>query len=318
MKKFMKQNRLLGYIILVCLAMHIYGTELKAYGYDIAGTDGTTMPISLAFLQVRNGVFPWNMEPQLYNMEKEESESPGEIAKTEHVYEEPEEEETIKDKEKEEETVTTEETPLQPQEELPLFTAVEESYFDDALFIGDSRMVGVYEYAGLENATFYAKVSMTIYNLMDSRVTTNDEVRTVRQGLENNQFGKIYLMVGLNELGTGNTEYFVSAYQEVLQEIQTMQPHALIYIQGIMHVSGDRDSHDSIFNNENIDERNAALKELANGRNIVYIDVNSVYDDENGNLNAEYTADDVHLLGNCYEPWYEFYLQNAVVTEGGN
>ena len=67
--------------------------------------------------------------------------------------EEPEEEETIKDKEKEEETVTTEETPLQPQEELPLFTAVEESYFDDALFIGDSRMVGVYEYAGLENAT---------------------------------------------------------------------------------------------------------------------------------------------------------------------
>lgn len=176
-------------------------------------------------------------------------------------------------------------------------------------------MVGVYEYAGIESATYYAKVSMTIYDLMESRVTTDDSVRTVREGLEENQFGKIYLMVGLNELGTGDVDYFITAYQGVIEEIRALQPEAIIYVQGIMHVAGDMDRSDSIFNNDNINERNEALQQLANGEDIFYIDVNEVYDDENGNLRSDCTSDDVHLYGNCYEEWYQFFMHHGVPTD---
>lgn len=192
---------------------------------------------------------------------------------------------------------------------------VEESYFADAVFIGDSRMQGVYEYAGMEEADFLAKVSMTIYNMMNTKVSTNGHNETVREALTERQYGKIYIMVGINELGTADTEYFIRNYQAVLEEIRTLQPDALIVIQAVMHVTGEMDREDPIINNTNINERNAALKELANGYDIFYIDVNEAYDDENGNLRQDMTADNVHLLGNCYELWHTFYLEHGIVYE---
>lgn len=195
----------------------------------------------------------------------------------------------------------------------PVFMTVEDSYFADAVFIGDSRMQGVYEYAGMEEADFLAKVSMTIYNMMDTKVVTNGHNETVREALAGRQYGKIYIMVGINEMGTGDTEYFIRNYQAVLEEIRTLQPDALIVIQAIMHVTGEKDREDPIFNNTNINERNNALKELANGYDIFYIDVNEVYDDENGNLRQDMSADEVHLLGNCYELWHTFYLEHGIV-----
>ena len=53
-------------------------------------------------------------------------------------------------------TPTPEPTPLQ-------FTTVDASYFDDALFIGDSRTVGIAEYGSLKNATYFADVGLNVY-----------------------------------------------------------------------------------------------------------------------------------------------------------
>lgn len=195
------------------------------------------------------------------------------------------------------------------------FTTVEDSYFADAVFIGDSRMQGVYEYAGMEEADFLSKVSMTIYNMMDTKVTTNGHNETIREALTERQYGKIYIMVGINEMGTADTEYFIRHYQAVLEEIRTLQPDAIIVIQAIMHVTGEKDREDPIFNNTNINERNEALKELANGQDIFYLDVNEVYDDENGNLRRDMSADDVHLLGNCYGLWHTFFYEHGIVCE---
>ena len=43
-------------------------------------------------------------------------------------------------------------------------TTVDASYFDDALFIGDSRTVGLKEYGTLNNATFFANTGLSIYD----------------------------------------------------------------------------------------------------------------------------------------------------------
>ena len=102
-------------------------------------------------------------------------------------------------------------------------------------------------------------------------------------------------MVGINEMGIGNTDYFINGYRNMLNEIMELQPNAIIIIQGIMHVTGERSRTDATFNNENINERNEALRELADGEKIFYLDVNPVYDDENGNLRAELTGDQIHL-----------------------
>ena len=40
-----------------------------------------------------------------------------------------------------------------------------------SLFIGDSRTVGLADYADLDNATFFASVGMTVYNVWENKVS---------------------------------------------------------------------------------------------------------------------------------------------------
>ncbi len=193
------------------------------------------------------------------------------------------------------------------------FTTVDDSYFDDAVFIGDSRMVGVSEYAGMSNACFLGKTAMTVYSMMDERCETDPARRTVREVLESESFAKVYIMVGINELGTGDTAYFVDHYVEVLNEIRELQPDAIIFVQAIMHVSHDLDMSGSYINNTAINDRNQGLSQLANGVDIFYIDVNPIFDDEYGALVKAYTWDDVHLYATHYTSWHEFYLEHGIV-----
>ena len=60
------------------------------------------------------------------------------------------------------ETETVAET---EQEEVRSFHPVDAGYFSDAVFIGDSRTVGLHDYGGLDDSTFYATVGMNVYNL---------------------------------------------------------------------------------------------------------------------------------------------------------
>ena len=94
-------------------------------------------------------------------------------------------------------TPTPEPTPLQ-------FTTVDASYFDDALFIGDSRTVGIAEYGNLKNATYFADVGLNVYVAQTKAVAVkNVGTVTLPQLLSQKTFGKVYIMLGINELGTG-------------------------------------------------------------------------------------------------------------------
>ncbi|WP_026521139.1 GDSL-type esterase/lipase family protein [Butyrivibrio sp. VCB2001] len=196
------------------------------------------------------------------------------------------------------------------------FTEVDDDYFTDAVFIGDSRTVGLSEYCEPldTRATFYAKVSLTIYDVFKKEyIKTDDGKMGLEQALTENQYGKVYIMLGLNEIGTGDNEYFKNAYAEVINKIRELQPDAIIYIQGIMHVTAAKSNVDKNFNNEKINSRNASLAELADNKTIFFIDMNESVDDGEGNLDSTLSSDDVHLKASSYERWHEFLLHNAIV-----
>lgn len=197
------------------------------------------------------------------------------------------------------------------------FQTVTEDYFDDAVFIGDSRTVGLFEYGGIEErADFYAKISLTIYDALTEELAKDKETGkkiTVEEALMQKEYGKVYLMLGINELGTGTTDTFMEEYEKVVARIRELQPNAIIYVQGIMKVTGKKDGEDDIFNNTNIEDKNRAIAKLADNRDVFYIDVNEVVCDGEGNLNAEYTIDEVHLKAKYYEIWKQFLLEHGIV-----
>ncbi len=203
--------------------------------------------------------------------------------------------------------------PLGP-DGLPLvnYHTVDSSYFDDAVFIGDSRTRSLQLYSGLNNTTFLADTGLTIYTVLDKQMTASTgEKTTVRNYLTSHQFQKIYLMLGVNELGTGTTESFVASYSEVLQTIQELQPDALIYLQAILNISQSKHNEGTYINNDTIHERNELLKTLADNQHIYWLDANPAICDENGYLIETYTFDGVHLQAKYVPIWVTWLEEHA-------
>lgn len=201
-------------------------------------------------------------------------------------------------------SVTSTTTATAPIEPLPEFRSSDASYFDDALFIGDSRTVGISEYGNLQNADYFCNTGMSVYNLFsaDEYVRSMGKRMKLDSLFEKKQYGKIYLMLGINELGY-DFDVTIAKYSETVNFIREKQPDAIVYIQANLHVTKSRCDSDAIFNNTNIDRFNQSISALADGRDIFYIDINEVFDDANGNLAEEYTSDNAHVYAKHYVDW---------------
>lgn len=198
----------------------------------------------------------------------------------------------------------------------PVYMTVEDDYFSDAVFIGDSRTVGMFEYGGLEEtAAFYASTGLTVYKMFDSAIVPVPGQRkkiTVEEALQQNSFAKIYLMIGINEMGTGTVESFLEKYREAVQHLQELQPDAIIYLQAIIKVTAERSAQGDYINNEGIEARNQGIAQMADDEKIFYLDVNPLICDETGGMEPSYTFDGVHLKAKYIEIWKDYLKSHAI------
>lgn len=203
----------------------------------------------------------------------------------------------------------------------PVFQTVDNSYFDDALFIGDSRTEGLALYGSLTNADFFSSVGLSIYKVTEKAAgnpNTGESV-TLAQKLAQKKYGKVYIMLGLNELGTGTTEDWAQTYAEVIAQIRQAQPDAIIYLESILVVAASQDNPGGAINNATVNTRNQALEALADPQNnIYYLNVNEAVMDANGCLDASLTSDGIHLLGNSLSLWEDYLKQHAITNGSAN
>lgn len=189
--------------------------------------------------------------------------------------------------------------------------SVTKDYFDDALFIGDSRTVGIMEYGNLNNATFFANNGLSVYNVREKVVSSPKIGKlTLDELLTNKKFSKIYIMLGINELGYDLNQN-IEKYSNLIEYIMKKQPDSIIYIEANLHVTNKKSSTDKIFNNKNIDLFNNSIKKLADNKKIFYIDINEKFNDGKGNLAAEYTSDQVHIYAKYYKEWSDWIIKNT-------
>lgn len=204
----------------------------------------------------------------------------------------------------------------EPAEKGVSYMAVEDDYFADAVFIGDSRTVGMSEYGGLEDiATFYASTGLSVHKLFTAKIVPVQGQKkkiTVEEALQENTFSKIYFMIGINEMGTGTVDTFMEKYEEAVAHLQELQPDAIIYLQGIMKVTAKRSEQGDYITNEGIEERNERIAQLADNERIFYLDVNPLICDETGGMVESYTHDGVHLKAKYIEIWKQFLKEHAV------
>lgn len=193
-------------------------------------------------------------------------------------------------------------------------TPVEDSYFEDAVFIGDSRTTDVKEFGIIKNTTVYAAISLAINQLDKKEVVEVEEGKkiTVMEALKRKQFKKIYIMYGYNELGWSYPEIFIEKYREVIDQIQALQPEAIIYVELIFKPTKAAIAKDINVTEEKIILFNDMIKQMAIDKKLYVIDLTPVLQDETGYLYPEGTADGVHLTPPYMNKWYDFIKTRTV------
>ena len=88
-------------------------------------------------------------------------------------------------------------TPATHDAPVPLAPAVDMSYFDDALFIGDSRTEGFMMYSGVDNATYYAYKGLSVRTAFTKNVirAKDGSMTTVENALKQQSFGKVLSLI---------------------------------------------------------------------------------------------------------------------------
>lgn len=197
------------------------------------------------------------------------------------------------------------------------YIEVGKEYFDDALFIGDSRIDGLKAYSGLDNATFYSKQGISIYKILSEKMVKmkidgKKKNVTIVKALKKKKFSKIYIMLGINELGYKTTEDFKKQYEYVVNKIAKLQPDAKIFVMGIMRVTNEYSKENEVFNNENINAKNVAIAGIANGINIFYLDFNPEIVDSKNGIKKKYTWDGIHLKAEYYSIWVDYLKKHGM------
>ena len=231
------------------------------------------------------------------------------------------EEESSEEEYSEEES--SREEPVSRPSVTPSGTTVDAGWFDDALFIGDSvtlKLSYYADYGSLGDAEFLCAGSLG-YNNAQWDLNDPDNVHPyyngqkflVDDGAAYINPAKIFIMLGMNDIGMYGVDGAVEAMKTVTQRIADKCPNAVIYVQSVTPMLENMQLRD--LNNRTIAEFNEKIQPICQERGYIYLDVASAMDDGYGNLVYEYcgdpTAMGLHFSDAGCAVWVD-YLKNHV------
>lgn len=199
---------------------------------------------------------------------------------------------------------------------LPENGRVDMSYFDTALFIGDSLTQGFEEYpkSGFQNSTFAAYKGASPRTFIDGTVKdkTGEMIKPMDKILSANA-QKIYLLLGTNSLENSTDDAFLKYYHDFLTLLLPQLPkNVVFYIQSIPPVSTQKAQSGEKFALSRIQNLNEMLSKMAQEHGVYYLDIYSALADETGALNPEWAAGDgLHMNEKGYAVWREYLITHT-------
>lgn len=184
---------------------------------------------------------------------------------------------------------------------------VDDSFFADAAFLGNSLVDGLRYFGGLGQGSFFAATSASVVNVDTTLCASleSGEEATLIGALAERRYGKIYVLLGINEIGF-EPEYFAELYGAVLDRVRGSEPDADIYIMSLTPVTQERSGSSEFFNMERVELYNEALLELARDRRCYFMDLCQALAGEDGFLPEEDSTDGIHLVPEKYPQWAEY------------
>lgn len=200
---------------------------------------------------------------------------------------------------------------------LPETEAVEDTYFDSAVFLGDSRTEGLSLYSGLKTGHFYTAVGATVESVFSKKSfqTESGEKVPLLDAVAGQDCDKIYIMLGINELGWSKTKTYHDQYAKLIDRVREDHPEAKIVLQSIPPVSAGQEAKKTYVNNARIADYNGVIKTLAEEKECYFLDVAACLTDGKGLLPKDLNFDGIHLNPAGCKIWLNYLRTHSLEDE---
>lgn len=200
---------------------------------------------------------------------------------------------------------------------LPETEAVEDTYFDGAVFLGDSRTEGLSLYSGLKTGHFYTAVGATVESVFSKKnfETESGEKVPLLDAAAGQDCDKIYIMLGINELGWSKAKTFHDQYAKLIDRVREDHPEAKIVLQSIPPVSAKQEAKKTYVNNARISDYNEIIRTLAEEKQCYFLDVAACLTGEDGLLPKDLNFDGIHLNPAGCKIWLNYLRTHSLEDE---
>jgi len=160
------------------------------------------------------------------------------------------------------------------------------------VFLGDSITEGgewgeLFDNNMIRNRGIAGDVSSALYGRLDDIIRLSPN--------------KVFLMVGVNDLLFVSVDEVVKNYKAIVEKVTKEIPSCQLYLQSVLPINSE--VRNIPISNKSIKSLNVAIQQIAKEKNLQYLDIHALLQDEKGNLKAQYTQDGIHINGEAYVVW---------------
>ena len=198
------------------------------------------------------------------------------------------------------------------------------AFFDDAVFVGDSVTLGLkntttsQRNAGknyLGKAKFlcsgslsYSNCTMDLNNPKSVHPKVKGKKVYIEDGVKMLGAKKVFIMLGMNDFAAYDNNKVIQKAAALVNRIIKKSPGIQIYIESVTPITADK-QHGK-FNNKNVDAFNKKLQAMCAQNGWTYVDINSRFKDDKGNLNPAYCGDPdgmgIHMAKKGCDKWVNY------------
>jgi len=208
-----------------------------------------------------------------------------------------------------------------------------DSYFDDAVFIGDSVSI-MLQYNAMKirkddptylgEAQFLTAGSFSYSNALAGiseksvHPTYQGEKHYIEDSIAKMGAKKVYIMLGMNEIAHYNYDKTFENLAEVVRRILAKSPDVTLFFQSV--TPRMENSQGNSLNNDIIHGYNKLLEKYCEDNGYYYLDIASAVADADGHLQSQYCSDPIgggngmgiHFTYAACEAWTEYLYTHTV------
>lgn len=199
---------------------------------------------------------------------------------------------------------TTESTEAEPSTLLLPTSEADDSYFDDMIFLGDSRTVAMEQYGYIKAENTFAEngINHQAFQHRTFTDTVSQTVGTYADIIQARQPGKVYVALGINGVAFMEESLFMEEYATLIDTIKEASPNSKIIIQSILPVKNFQTHSSAHMTNESIDYYNGLLLNLAEEKEVYFLNLAPELKTTENELNSIYdTGDGLHFKQETYD-----------------